>query len=336
MAGENLHYAAYCLLRKGHIMIYRLLIAGGLAVCLVTVGWPDPADAQVTSRLTITDAPASQPSPSIVQPEIDQLRQMGVISDPSWWSWQFLPGGLMYRSYLAGTREPRLGSQIVYESEHRGWVWDSTLGGRVGILRYGTPDDGWPEGFQVDIEGAAFPRLDLENERDLVAADFRAGLPVTFRRGPWEGKIGYYHLSSHLGDEYLIRHPGVPRDNYDRETAIAGLGFRPWPAIRFYAESGYAFSRSGRTRPWEFQFGAEYSPVETVGPPGSPFLAVNAHLRQENDFGGNFVVQTGWQWRGRTGQLFRLGLQYFNGMSDQGQFIDQFEQQIGLGMWYDF
>ena len=61
------------------------------------------------------------------------------------------------------------------------------------------------------------------------------------------------------------------------------------------------------------------------------FFAVNAHLREENDYGGNFTVQTGWQWRGRTGHLLRLGMQYFNGMSEQYEFYNKFEEQIGVG-----
>lgn len=318
-------------------MTYRYLLLPGFIVWLSAAGWSGQTEAQAPSRLPAAETPAPQAAPASAPSEVDQLRQMGMVSDPSWWCWQVLPSGLMYRSYLAGTREPRLGSQISYVSRH-GWVWDATAGARVGLIRFGTPDDGWPEGWQLDIEGAAFPRLDLENERDLVSADFRAGIPLTFRRGQWETKIGYYHLSSHLGDEFMIRRPESleTRDNYDRETAVAGVGFRPIPAIRLYSEAGYAFSRGGKTRPWEFQFGAEYSPIEPIGPRGAPFLAVNAHLRQENDFGGNFVAQTGWQWRSRTGQLFRIGVHYFNGKSDQGQFIDDYEQQIGLGLWYDF
>ena len=31
-----------------------------------------------------------------------------------------------------------------------------------------------------------------------------------------------------------------------------------------------------------------------------------------------------------------LGMQYFNGMSDQGQFYKTFEEQIGFGLWYDY
>jgi hypothetical protein len=327
-------------------MQYHRLLLAGIWVWLVIAGWPNRAPAQAPSRLPAAETAPPQSGPvlapqsvPVVSPtsEVDQLRQMGVVSDPSWWCWQVLPGGLMYRSYLAGTREPRMGSQLAYVSGH-GWVWDATAGARVGLIRFGTPDDGWPEGWQLDLEGAAFPRLDLENERDLVSADFRVGAPITYRRGRWETKFGYYHLSSHLGDEYMIRHQEsiATRDNYDRETLVAGVGFRPVPAIRLYTEAGYAFSRGGLTRPWEFQFGTEYSPIEPVGGHGAPFLALNGHLRQENDFGGNFVVQSGWQWRGRTGQLLRTGVQYFNGKSDQGQFINDFEQQIGMGLWYDF
>ena len=50
---------------------------------------------------------------------------------PSPYVWQLLPDGLIYKSYLAGLKEPRLGTQVFYEREE-GWKWDVTLGGRVG------------------------------------------------------------------------------------------------------------------------------------------------------------------------------------------------------------
>ena len=53
------------------------------------------------------------------------------------WTWQTLPDGLIYHSYLAGPKEPRFASQWVH-NPHEGWLWDIALGGRVGILRYGT------------------------------------------------------------------------------------------------------------------------------------------------------------------------------------------------------
>ena len=68
----------------------------------------------------------------------------------------------------------------------------------------------------------------------------------------------------------------------------------------------------------------------------SPSFAINTRIREEVDFGGNMTVQTGLQWRGETGRLLRAGLHYFNGHTDQYQFFNEHEEQIGIGIWYDF
>jgi hypothetical protein len=270
------------------------------------------------------------------QPLINRNPNVGLpFGEGDVWTWQLLPEGLLYKSYLAGPKEARIGSEWVYTRDH-GWLWDATLGARVGLLRYGSEDSLWPEGWQWDVEGAATPRLDLANDRDLDSVDFRAGTVITHRNGPWEWKFGYYHLSSHLGDEFMVRNVTLDRVNYVRESLIYGFALRPHPDWRFYAEVGWAFITDGGARPWEFQFGAEYSPAAPTGVAGAPFVAANAHLRQDNDFSGNFVLEAGWQWRGRSGHLARLGGYYFNGMSEQYQFFDRLEDQVGLGLWYDF
>lgn len=248
--------------------------------------------------------------------------------------WQLLPHGLMYPSYLAGPREPRFGSQWVYITGDK-WYWDAMLGGRVGMLRFGSFDSAWPEGWQLDVAGGAFPRLSLEEHRDLVSVDFRIGVPLTLRRGRWEWKFAYYHLSSHLGDEYLLNHPR-PRFNYVREALLWAVAWRPWPDLRLYAEADYAFYTDGGAEPWAFQFGADYSPTTPAGIRGAPFVAVNGHLREENDFGGNVTLQTGWQWRASSGHLLRCGFHYLNGMSPQYQFFNEHEEQIGVGLWYEY
>jgi hypothetical protein len=258
---------------------------------------------------------------------------------PEWttdepWTLQVLPEGLIYRSYLAGAKEPRFASQWVYERD-AGWIWDIALGGRVGLLRYGTDDPLWPEGWQLDIEGAGLPRLDLEHERDLVSADFRAGIPLTYGRGPFRTKFGYYHLSSHLGDEYMVR-TGATRINYSRDALLWGNSYYLTQDLRLYADTAWAFYADGGSEPWEFQFGFDFSPLRPSGMRGDPFIAINTHLREEVDFGGNLVVQTGWQWRGDSGHLFRVGMHYFAGKSEQFEFFNQYEEKLGVGMWYDY
>src|SRR5262245_6411444 len=84
---------------------------------------------------------------------------------PQLWTWQLLPDQLLYRSYLAAPGEARLSSAWLYDTDH-GWIWDFTIGARVGLLRFGSPPGAAPEGWQLDLQGAALPRLNLEQNYD--------------------------------------------------------------------------------------------------------------------------------------------------------------------------
>lgn len=254
---------------------------------------------------------------------------------PQPWTWQLLPEGLIYRSYLAGVKEPRCGIAFNHDV-HYGWIWDISLGARLGVIRYGSEDPLHPEGIQLDFEGAALLRIDPEEERDLVACDYRYGIPLTWGSGPIRTKFGYYHLSSHLGDEFLLKNPGYYRDNYVRDSLVFGKSLYLTPALRFYGEVAWAFNTDGRAKPWEFQCGMDFSPLRIGQWRGAPFLALNGHWRQEFDYHGSFTLQTGWQWRNAHGGTFRIGMQYYRGKSDQWALAHRSEDKIGLGLWYDF
>jgi len=252
------------------------------------------------------------------------------------WCLQVLPDGVIYRSYLAGMKESRFASQWVKDRDSGKWLWDIALGGRAAILRYGTQDALRPEGWEIDIEGAAFPQLDMDESRDLVSCDYRFGIPVAYGTRRYQTKFGYYHLSSHLGDEFMEKHSGAARINYCRDVLLWGHSFYLIEDLRLYFEADWAFYTDGGSEPWEFQFGVEYSPAGPTGLRGTPFWALHGHLREELDFGGNLVVQVGWQWRGTTGHLFRLGFHYYAGYSDQYEFYNDYVDKIGMGIWYDF
>ncbi len=266
--------------------------------------------------------PSSQPEPNSIPTEP--------------WGWQILPDGLIYPSYLAGPEEPRFASVWNHDPD-LGWMLDLEAGGRVALLRYGTENLPRPDGWELDIEGAAFPRLDVDHDGDMISTDFRVGVPFTFASGPWRMKLALYHLSSHLGDEFMLRFPDIPRDNYSRNAIVLGGGYYLTEDVFLYGEAEWAFYTDGYTQPWQFQLGLDYSPLRSASSPnGSPFLAFNGILREEVDYGGSFVAQAGWQWRGRTNHLFRIGVQYFTGKSDQHQFSCRNEHKAGIGIWYDF
>jgi hypothetical protein len=255
--------------------------------------------------------------------------------------WHLFPDGFVYSNYLAGVNESRLTS-VFNSDRYVNDIWDITLGGKFGLLRYGNKSPFFPEGFQIDFEGSSHLRLDFEHERDLDAADFRAGMPITFGNTVWQFKTGYYHVSSHLGDERILRlqEAGIPHNrlNYVREAWVLGASYRFHPSFRLYAEADYAFWTGEKTKPWHFQFGAEYSPAYPANYRyGSPFAAVNLLLLQEHNYDGSICFQAGWQWKGHRNQIFRIGFQYFGGVSEQYEYIaSKRENKVGFGIWYDF
>ena len=142
----------------------------------------------------------------------------------------------------------------------------------------------------------------------MVSTDFGFGIPLTTRQGPWEFRFGYNHLSSHLGDLFMLADPGYPRINYVRESLKTSLAFYASPALRLYVENDWAFHTDGGAEPWEGRVGIDYCDPEITDICGTPFFAVCGHLRQVNDYGGNVDVETGWAWRPH-GKCFRLGMQ---------------------------
>jgi hypothetical protein len=276
---------------------------------------------------------------------------------PRPWCWQLLPNNLIYTSYLAGPKEPRLAT-VWYDDtgpspipgrggDQNGWLWDSTLGGRVSVLRYGSNTELHPQGFEMQLEGAAFVRLDPGDDRDLRSADYRFGIPLVYGIGRWQTKLAYYHNSAHIGDEFLIKYGNFDRVNYVRDVIVFGNSYYMYDWLRIYGEAGWSFFNAGGSKPWEFQFGTELIQARPTGIRGAPFFAVNGMTRQELNWGGNVCAQVGWAWRGyQSEKLFRIGFEYLYGSDPQYEFtktdpttgkITALNQnRAGIGMWYDY
>jgi hypothetical protein len=251
-------------------------------------------------------------------------------------TWQLMPDGVMYPSYLAGEKEPRF--QAVWLRGADGiWRWETALGGRVALFRHGTLDPVRPEGFEVQLEGAALARVQVfEPSAPLDATDYRIGFLGVWREGPVAFKAGYYHLSSHAGDELLLANPGYVRVNYVRDSFIAGTFIDLTENLQAYGEFGYA-GVDGGAKPIEFQYGLQMSPQGPTGFKGKPFAAINGHTRQDFNWVTSVNVVAGWQWRGdRTNHLWRVGMQFYRGAAMQWEFAGRNETWGGGGIWYDF
>jgi len=252
---------------------------------------------------------------------------------PSNWVWQVRPNGTLYHTYWANPHEPRLATHTLGDED--GTFQDSSIGGRVGIVKFGPK--GIDQGFQLDVLGGAKLRQDWTNEMSVYAADFRYDILGTWADGPNRWKFGFYHVSAHVGDEFLAFNPGFQRIDYFRDTLVLGYSHNPFPELRLYGEVGWAF-HTNVSEPWEIQLGFDYGPAGPTGPWGAPFAAANVHLREELNFGGTLGMQLGWAWRGEQmgDGVLRTGLFVNEGATPHLSFYRQSETQVGWGLWYDY
>jgi hypothetical protein len=303
-------------------------------ICLALVSWCVRAAAVFAADARAGQASTIIPGAISAAPSGLEMTRTASAEAIAPWSWQIRPRGFVYDTYWAGAAEPRLGTQLVDEPDG-GTFLDSQIGGRVGMLRFGPADR--PEGFQIDVLGGAKLRQDWDGNLDVLATDYRYDILGTYGAGSHRWKFGFYHISSHVGDEFLLRNPGFQRLNYSRDTLVAGYSYYVVPAVRLYAEMGWAFD-CDVSQPWHFQFGVDCGPREPTGLHGAPFFAANVHLREELDFGGNLAVQVGWAWRGddTLDGCLRTGFYVYEGGSPHYSFYAEHERQLGWGLWYDY
>jgi hypothetical protein len=247
-----------------------------------------------------------------------------------------LPDGLLWHSYLAGPQEPRI-SAILFGDDKGGYFWDATLGGRIGFLRYGTEDAKNPKGWQWDLEGAAITRLDLLESEDVESVDYRFGTQMTWAEGSWAMKFGYFHLSSHVGDEYLIRNPTFQRINYVTEALVWAVSNQPVEPVRVYGEITYAVKEGGGALRWQYQTGMEWTPPPPRPGKIAPFAAVNLGFRESTEYHMATTIQTGWGYQGpKSDRRLRFGLQYGDGPTSQFSFVTRTDEYLGWGIWFDY
>lgn len=243
-----------------------------------------------------------------------------------------LPTNLLWKPPLANQREPRFYGKFTNLNK-KSYI-DTAIGAQFGLGRI-APKGRPNEGLQLDIFGAVFTRFDPR--RFLTAADYRAGIPLTYKKGPWSTKLSYEHTSTHIGDEYSQAY-GRRQNPLILDEVVFGLSRYFGGHVRVYGQAGYAFNTAKQTnagRRDRFDFGISYSNYEDTGPGGRPFAAYDMDLREYQNYTVNSTFQVGWQWVSSLHSI-RLALEVYQGRSPFGQFYTTNEHYAGIGGYYDW
>ncbi|SPN73614.1 Protein of unknown function (DUF1207) [Chlamydia serpentis] len=201
--------------------------------------------------------------------------------------------------------------------------------------------------FHVDcdfgIQGGVFSVFDLDHpESCMVNSDFFVAGLWSGALDKWSFRIRLWHLSSHLGDEFILTHPNFPRFNLSDEGVDFFISLRYTPQIRLYVGCGYIVSRdlSFPERPFYCEWGAELRPfgLREGNLHAQPIFAMHFRCWEEQKFGldQSYVLGMEWAKFQEIGRKIRAVLEYHQGFSKEGQFVREPCNYYGFRLTYGF
>ena len=230
---------------------------------------------------------------------------------------------------------------------------DNVIGKHVGACSFGSDFgvfrwcDFWRTcgQLQFDVEAGIFAVFDLDHmDRAMVNTDFFVAGMLSYARKCWSYRFRLWHLSSHLGDEFLLANPGFDRRNLSDEGVDLFASYQLARPVRVYGGIGYIFDRD-RTFPEHlvyFEWGSE---ARIFGSCDSynrvyiqPFLAMHFRSWEEHDFDVDQTYALGVEWsniKGTTRKV-RIFVEYHDGFSKEGQFVRERSNYVEIRTTYGF
>jgi hypothetical protein len=209
------------------------------------------------------------------------------------------------------------------------------VGDAFPLVRFGGPRAG--EGLQLGLEAAIFAQFDLDAVGDdLLNADYLVGVPLTFRYAGFSARARFYHQSSHLGDELLLRPENeIQRENLAFESIELILSQELGP-LRVYGGGEYLVNRRPDTLdPMVMHVGAEARAGPTRG--ARVVAAVDVKSTEQQEWEPAWSVRGGlelawWRSPDHPPRVVSVLGEYYDGPSPYGQFFLESIRYYGVGI----
>ena len=218
-----------------------------------------------------------------------------------------------------------------------------TFGDQFPIYRWNNVELWGAHGdMQLEIEGAVFAICHQSRySSPTVNAYYYIGLPVSYATGPWAHCLRLYHISSHLGDEYMESHKKVRRKNKSFEAIDLFTSYYFTHQIRLYGGVGVIPHSDSdmRIKPLYIQYGLEVRAGrrEFKELYGTPYLAMHFENWQDCQYKIDATFAIGYEWGkiSGLGRKLRVALEYHSGHSCEGQFSrmrsDYIQARVSFG-----
>jgi len=197
--------------------------------------------------------------------------------------------------------------------------------------------------LQLELEAGAFAVFSHDTKDfPMQNADYYAGIPLTYAKGPWAFRIRGYHISSHLGDEYIQHNGCKDRKNRSFEAIDFFTAYKKDDTFVFYGGPGIVVHSDPQMRiePFYLEYGMEARGEKTYFTQlyARPFAAIHVRNDQEHRMRFDATVAAGYEW-GKIqglGRKIRCFVEYHDGFSPDGQFTKKRTNYFGIRLSYGF
>jgi hypothetical protein len=281
-------------------------------------------DRQVQSVDSVTSAPTVSSEPAVV-------------SRPKR---EFLPKGHLFEPILLDPLEAQTYGSVLpgYWTEgkkYKGSIVPFAFGFAKPFYRR-TTEPGRAEEWVLDL--ASFTQFEAYHDdkvnkarRRIVNTDYKISIIYNIRRGENNYRIRVYHLSSHLGDDYIFRNqitaPSPNAVNYELLDFTYSRVVNNW---RLYGGAGVVLRKTEERKPLSAQLGAFYKKPSThaarlVG-------GVDVKFWQQTNFRPGIHGGIGIE-LGRTQNNLTFLVEGYSGFRPYSQYEDQQTAWIGVGLY---
>ncbi len=303
-------------------------LKGVKKIVIVVLGEEKPGETQKTGPDKIPITVKADRDAGQVRVEIPPDRE-----------WKYLPEGDLFQPLTADPRWPH------FSATYQNYVGNKNFE-NIGAVSFGETIPlarkyfGGGKQLQIGLDAAVFAIFDLDaDSQDLVNADYWISFPSISYRNRWgdfSALLRFYHQSSHLGDEFILR-SAANRVNLSYEAVNLLLSKNIGEMLRIYGGAEYILHKDpSDLEEWTVQYGAEFlGPAWNWNPLSVRFIAaVDVKNQEEGDWDPNISVRSGFQLEKTEfpNQNVKILGEYFKGRSPNGQFYDRTIEFWGVGI----
>ena len=252
---------------------------------------------------------------------------------------------LLYQPMIADPRETIYQAQFRYDDKVMGkYTIGVEFGDYFPLFRWRNILP-WKGDLQFDIQAGMWANFKMGSYNnpnheisELVTTDYLIGFPLSYAVDKWAFRLRAYHISSHLGDEFMFNHPGYPRKNPSFEAIDLFTSYQATEGIRVYFGPGWVFHSDDtyKLKPFYIEWGAEFRAFGKSHY-GTPYLAIFMRNWQTMHWQFDGTYQLGYEWSKLqgVGRKVRVYVQYHHGYSE-GQFFKDKVGYFAAGFSYGF